>query len=546
MGRASTILGRFPAHFEAARPGKLLGAVVAALARDIDVQAAQLAGIRRAHRVREADTVGDLLRIGALHGIRAGEMDVLFLRLALAAERIEALEDAEAADRPARIADLLALWPLDLPEEPLVPFTPAADLDAPAPTPEEAADAALEILLAAASAATRHGARRVALSNRIIRICRNHAQGNGTVRAMLEGAATALDLDILAVFHSDDRYLHAAETRDRLSLAPAGVPPVPGRIEVLGLEENPLRRAEQPPAERRHGECFEILRKGFDPARLEIGVTAEGDRTIGPMIVNRDQGPGRGLCRDRAAGPDADLQRDRPRHHRRQRRHRLCLWLRGRACSPTRTPRPPATPPSTSRPSSPRRRRARWTVALRSRMPGPACQCPRWRSAGRRWRSSCRRDILGSPGKRRATPSRRRRPCWSPPRLGRLQGSSPARGPRSGPCSLQGPGETRTTAALVSFAWREHEAYKVRVLIPPRFRALSDDPDGVEVTRRVTDAVDRFRPIGVAVETVFTDERWVLGQGMIADEGSAAAALLALSGGTVLWPAPEEPGPPDG
>ena len=86
----------------------------------------------------------------------------------------------------------------------------------------------------------------------------------------------------------------------------------------------------------------------------------------------------------------------------------------------------------------------------------------------------------------------------------------------------------------------------MRVLIPPRFRALSDDPDGIDVTRRVTEAIERFRPVGVAVETMFTDDRWVLGQGTLADEGSGIGALFALTSGTVLWPAPGDAGLPDG
>ena len=92
----------------------------------------------------------------------------------------------------------------------------------------------------------------------------------------------------------------------------------------------------------------------------------------------------------------------------------------------------------------------------------------------------------------------------------------------------------------------EIASWKVRVLIPPRFRELSDDPDGIDVTRRVTQALERFRPAGVEVETRFIDERWELGAGTLTD-GEGASALALLTGGTVLWPAPdaaEQPGPP--
>ena len=67
MGRADSILGRFPAHFEALKPGKVLRSAVGALARDLDVQAAELAAIRRSHRLFDADVLSDLLLIAARH-----------------------------------------------------------------------------------------------------------------------------------------------------------------------------------------------------------------------------------------------------------------------------------------------------------------------------------------------------------------------------------------------------------------------------------------------------------------------------------------------
>ena len=76
MGRADSILGRFPAHFEALKPGKVLRSAVAALARDLDVQAAELAAIRRSHRLFDADVLSDLLLIAARHGIMASSLEL--------------------------------------------------------------------------------------------------------------------------------------------------------------------------------------------------------------------------------------------------------------------------------------------------------------------------------------------------------------------------------------------------------------------------------------------------------------------------------------
>jgi len=59
-GRARKILSRFPAHFEAARPGKQLSVVTDALARDLDEQSATMARVRRSHRLGDADELRDL------------------------------------------------------------------------------------------------------------------------------------------------------------------------------------------------------------------------------------------------------------------------------------------------------------------------------------------------------------------------------------------------------------------------------------------------------------------------------------------------------
>lgn len=543
MGRALTVLSRFPAHFEAARPGKLLGTVVGALARDLDVQASQLAAIRRAHRVREADTLRDLMRLAGLHGIRDGEVELLFLRAARTAARAAALAEAAPADRAAALAALLELWPLDLPDEPLALFTPAPDPTLPPPPEAEATDAALAVLQAAVQAATGFEGQRAALSTRIVRIAANHAGGNGTIRAMLEGAAGALDLDILAVQHSVDRYLHAAEVRDRLALRPAGLDPIPVRTEVLGLEENPLRRAEQPPAERRHGELFEILRKGFDPARLEVSVIAEADRTVGPMIVNRDQGRGVGYAgtvppgqtltfsetgRVTIAGADVTA---------------FAYGFDGAvfadAEAPTeRDPLFDTAPFVTAFPAGALDRGFAFPHA------GASLTMPEVAIGRTRMAFFVQEAHFGDapPPAAEGDPAPAPVPTTPRPAIGFFAGP----GAPLGSVFAPGPSESRQTAAFVSFAWREHEAYKVRVLIPPRFRALTDDPEGVEVTRRVTAALDRFRPAGVAVETMFLDDRWVLGQGTLAEAGSGADLLFALSGGTVLWPTPETPEPPNG
>lgn len=525
MGRATTILARFPAHFEAARPGTLLGRVVEALARDLDVQAAQLGDIRRAHRLREAFATADLMALAALHGIGEREVEALSLRLARTAALADTLAAAPPADRPAALRALLSLWPLDLPPDP--EGGPPADLLAPLRRPGEADDATLARLLAAVAAGTAQDARRAALSTRIARICATSAQGNGTVRALLEAAATALDLDILATAHSVDRYLHAATVRDRLALAPEGGPVPPARTEVLGLEENPLRRAEIAPAERRHGEAFDILRKGFDPARLEIAIAGREDRTVAPMVVNRDEGrgvafaglvpPGATLVLSetgRATMAGADVTA-------------FAFGFAGAVFADAAAPAPAdarfdAAPFVVTDPPGALDAGAAFPHDGRS-LAMPTIAVGRTRMA-----VFVQEGHFGT------------EPPPAPPLPGNAAGTFAGEA-APGAVFAPGPGEARSPAALLGFAWREREAYKVRITLPPRIRAFSPTDEGAEIARLVSAALERVRPAGVAIETTFAEDRWLLGEGTLPGAGPGSEALAALAGGTRLWPAPTDP-----
>src|SRR5262249_33173141 len=72
---------------------------------------------------------------------------------------------------------------------------------------------------------------------------------------------------------------------------------------------------------------------------------------------------------------------------------------------------------------------------------------------------------------------------------------------------IAAPGEELPVSALISFSWLERRAFSVRVLIPPRFRALTpDDPEGLETRRRVALAMQRFKPAGVEVTVEFVED----------------------------------------
>jgi hypothetical protein len=93
-------------------------------------------------------------------------------------------------------------------------------------------------------------------------------------------------------------------------------------------------------------------------------------------------------------------------------------------------------------------------------------------------------------------------------------------------------------AAKVALSWLEHRAFALRLLIPPRFRRLDNDPEGTEVRRRLSLAVERFRPVGVELRVEFIDDRWVLDQGELA---SGDGDLIdQLKSAAALWEAPAE------
>lgn len=540
MSRATKILGRFPAHMEAAKRGKLLGDVVAALARDLDVQSAQLGAIRRAHRIREAETRGDLMRLAALHGIRARELDLLDIRLDLAAERAVALADADAAGRTAALADLLALFALALPENPLDAVTPD---DAPADAEQAAAEAA-QRLAAMVQALTTPRARRRAMADRVVAVCANHGLGNGTIRAVMTAAANALDLDLGTIVHGPERYLHAAPATDRLRLVPpadTGLAPLAQLIDIVGLEENPLRRAERAPEAFVHGELFEFFRKGFEPAALEITVTAELDRTVGPMVVNRDQGRGVGFAATVPAGETLTLTETGRAMLGTSDMTAFAYGFEGAVFADADAPRASdacfdeAIFVTTTPPGALDREAVYPHAGVSLPMPEIGIGATAMAFFVQEGHFA---DGAAEGGARIPTPRSQ---------AGLFAGGDAPLGSVFAP----GPDEVRQPAARVGFAWHERQAYRAHILIPERFRALvpdtEADPEMTAVTTRVLQAVERVRPVGVALECAFIDDRWTLGSGILSEAAADGSTdpVAALIGGTMLWPSPDDTAPPD-
>lgn len=551
-GRGRQILSRFPAHLEADRPGKHLGVVVEALARDLDMLAAEMAAVRRAHRLSDAGELADLLRLAALHGLGSAEMSVLFDRFRAARERLAGLEDAlEAAPtgedeaRDAAAEALLALWGLAAPAPRLAAFAPPQNGNGNgggAAEPDPAA--AAQRLAEAAGERLAYRPQLDAVRARVAETARLHAVGNGTVRGLLEATANLLDLELVpgTLVHSSDRFWHAALARDRLRLAPPGGGELPAADELLGMEENPLSRQVTDRVGRRHGELFRVLRRGFDRVLLQVRVTGRENRTVGPLVVNRDEGRGVGF-----AGAVEDGQT-------------LVFTEEGRALLDGADVTPFAysfegacfagDDASAAKdfvfdgpdlPETARSRTAVFAVATPAGALDPRATFPH---AG---------DPVEVPGLevgetrfaffvQQAHASAVEVPAEAEgggggqgPRVRRVP-PRPAVGFFDGSVFAAG-GEEPRVAAEVELSWLEHEAYAVRVLIPPRFQAL--DSTELPLARRMAASLARFHPAGVEVRVEPIDERWVLGSGTLGGSGEPEL-ILRLRSGTTLWAPPEE------
>jgi len=534
IGRSRQVLGRFPAHFEATRAGKQFEQVVDGVSSSLDALAADMARVRRSHRLADADELSDLRRIAALHGILPAELEILFLRWGVTQTAIAALSIAASdADRDKRAGQLIGLWGIDA-------TAPVLPLYAPHSSGTPDLNAARTRLLTSAGQALSRSQLMDGVRARVATISATHARGNGTVSAVLQGAANALDLDLVgAIQNSDDRYWHAAPVRDRIQLTHPTIKPATATqpavevekpfapaAEVIGIEENPLERNTTDPIARHHGELFSVIRRGFDRVLLEVHVTGKEDKTVAPMVVNRDEGIGIGYSLPVPSGKSLVFTEE----------GRALLdgadvtsfayaWegacFAGTDLRPTdftfddaRSVFAEATPPPALDPTF------NFPHAGDS-LPMPGIAVGETRLAFFVQQAYFSAEEGTPPALLPVTPR---------PAVGFLDDSVFA--------SDLAFDTTLPQAGIVSLSWMEHRAYCFRVIVPPRFLSLTpDDPDGTETRQRVAQALDRFAPAAVEARVEFNDNRWTLGQGVLGS-GAPDDLLSQVRPATVLWKAP--------
>lgn len=577
-GRTKRVLERFPYHLDAAKPGKLLANVTRALVRDQDVQTANLQGIRLAHRLYEARELIDLLRIGALHNVSRTELAVLFQRFTAARERFTALRnnvnsDGDLGERESLANEFLSLWPI-FGATPLRVFT-----DDPESTdPIDVATAASRLVQSGAKT-VRTAELLETLRQRIANIAAIHQVGNGTVTALLQGAANCLDLELGTIEHSEDRYWHAAPVTDRIPLHR----PITGtdkseaitpELEFLGIEENPKRVAEFGPRPVRHTERFHLLRKGFEDALLEIRLRGIGQRTFSPMFVNRDTGHGVGIF---AAVPDGVevvfTQGGRVVMNGKDVTSRCYAW-RG-ACYAEQPAEQKfgnadslyrndfvfadgdAELPETgdhangdrisrfveATPGASLDREGKFPHAGDS-LPMPSVGIGKTRfaffvqhghfAALRANLPPLPEGVFGSDPFASMHPSVLADRELVTPRYGAAIADASLFADRDGYSEADQP------AAELHLRWLERQAYKVRLFVPRRFIGFGDDGEGELVKDYIKLGIERFRPAGVDIEVQFIDENWVLNEADLPHEdASLDSAISRIRSQTILSAVPE-------
>ena len=536
--RTATILGRFPRHLEADAPGKVFGWTVDALSRDLDTQTGQLGEIRGAHRLGDAPTTTDIVRLGGVHGIGSAALTLLQLRIDAIRPVSTALADPTAdADATDAAIDLLA----DLVNVDPAGFVDAADGTDPVPG---------RVRLGNSLSALDRFENQLAAHRDVVRgVIATHRSGNGTSPGLLNAAATYLGLGVVgAVTHAEDNWWHLAQCDDRLAPTPLNPPDVPVR-DLLALEENPPQPMDVGPTPRVHATRFAILRGGLEAVPVTVVVEGIEDRTAGPMIVNVNTGSGvafEGVVPDRSQlrfFGDGRVELDGASVL------AQAFSFRGAIFADELAPIPTIdfvlAPDDDVSDDPPRAvegilsdRTAHWSVtepvqdAFASDGAFPHAEGllePVWLARGRtRWAVFVAAGVYALRFRSN----------------GRIRNAAPRFDAAFFDRSVFEPDPPPLSAPSlgVGFEWLEREAFAARMWIPARFATL--DRDGEMATnQRLRTLLDRHRAAGIRLTVEYADPRWTLGTGIVRRLDSTDPLGLVVSGTTTWPPETEQPEP---
>ena len=536
--RTTSVLERFPNSLELTDEGKRFATVVDALAANLDVVTRQTGDVRVAHRIGEAPSRVDVLRLAALHEIGRESLE-------LVADRILALRTAATnaalgvTALSARLAELVnvSAATLESVAEALVAGTSGTN--------------ARQHLAAMGFEPATHRRRLVSDRAVVTALIGAYRIGNATPTALLKAAGAYLGLNVGEVAHVSDRWWHVARCRDGIGLvAPPrptpreGEPPLPvlpdlaPSVEVLALEENPYRRADLAPTPRQHGQRFRILRGGLENVSVSVRVVGLGNRTVRPMVVHLDAGRGVVFEGDVPGGVE------------------LVFTAAGRvtlgtadvtgsswafagavfAAADATLPGVDFAFADSGSLTAGTGRRATFAVTTpigdafesTSSLPhGAASVDPLTLPIGEsRWAAFVRLAHAGAGPSTAAVPRND---------AGRFDASVFADTATSGSLSIVEP------SLAVGFTWDEREPFAIRLLLPHRFSTLDSD-EGRNCRETLRLLLDRHRAAGVALRIEYADPRWTLGSGVL--RSGDADPLGVVFAGTELWADPGQPPSP--
>ena len=497
--RARVVLDRLPRHMSASDPDKRFEVVVSSLVASLETLTRQVADVRRAHRLSEAPTVGDLAGLSGLHGLGAHAWDLLELRLA-------ALEEAAKAE------------PLD-PED-LAPLVgvPAERLSHVGEGDEDA--------LADVAARPARNRPSMELRRAVVRsVVAAHTVGNATPSALLTATAAYLGLDVEHITHTDDRWWHVAACRDRIRLVPKPGSVLEPAADLVALEENPFRSADISPRPTKHGQTFQVIRGGIDDVMVTVRVLGVGGRTVRPMVVECHAG--HGLVFEGSVPDGSELRfessgsttldgadvtgstwsfRGAVFGSSAAKRSSHDFVFAGRPADGDRQANFVTTTPLAD------------TLARTAALPhgSPTVEPIELPRGVSRWVAFVRAAHTSGPGD-------------AAPRHKDAHFDAAVFVDADGPT-----GVTAGEASMrLGFEWEEREPFAVRVLLPRRLQVIDDDK-GTRLREPLRRLLDRHRAAGVDVRVEYADPRWTLGSGVVRNE--VDEAIGTVLSGTELWP----------
>ncbi|GEM_PF-2176228 len=471
-GRAFKILDRFPSFMRLDKPGKAIGDVSLTLGGDLDHAEGRLSRILGSRRIEQASEEGDILKLAALLGLV--EEDFFLLRRA---------HDHGLFD-PSHEAALT-------PPPPPAPGTPAPV----PPTEEELAWAAYDGYLDA-------------LRLSVMRTASLMTDGCGTLWALAEGACLLLGAANggRATLHHVDTYsltkgfIHRIKATFRVPVPPGAPedpesPAVGGwkKIErLLYVHENPIVDKETDLAEARQLQYYSVRRGGFFHGRADLRVVGTANRTVKPLVINLTTREGFGYRGVLADGQELTFSRDGHTYLDGEDVTAKCYRIHDGFFAEPAIAKFKNTAPSEG-----------FAIvdpvgAADRNMPGPAVvgldslPAPRLLHGDNSLRFNVEEGAFDA--------SRFDEAVFAFPDDAAALATQPPSG-------------------KFQVLWREHQAFTVRVLLPPDLKSWEAAfLSGGSLPQHVARGLDRFRPAGVRLEVDFWNDEWVLGESLLEDD----------------------------